>query len=170
MKARVVLALLVLCACDDRDALRTPQPTLARMLDQRRGDPFSASSAFPDGKTMREPPRGTVAHDADEEPPAVTRELLALGRTRFERTCAACHGVAGDGRTVVASKMMHRPPPSLHEPRIRAFGRAQLFTVMTDGYGLMPSYAGMLTSTERWAVAAYVKALQLALAAPQERP
>ncbi len=169
MRTTLSIALLFAvgaCACDDRDALRMPDPTLARMLEQRRGDPFSASSAFPDGKTMREPPRGTVPRDADVEPPPVTRALLSLGRARFERTCAACHGIAGDGRSVVATKMEHRRPPSLHEPRIRAFAPSQLFAVMTQGYGLMPSYAGMLTETERWAVAAYVKALQLAMNAP----
>lgn len=151
----VVLASVVL-ACDDRDALQAPDPTLARMLDQRRADPF-------DGKAMRTPPPGTVPTDADEEPPPVTRELLVLGRSRFERTCAACHGIAGDGRSVVASKMQHRKPPSLHEPRIRALSAAQVFAVVTQGYGLMPSYAAMLTERERWAVAAYVQALQLAV-------
>lgn len=58
--------------------------------------------------------------------------------------------------------MRHRPPPSLHEERIRAFAPAQLVAVMEQGYGLMPSYAGLLDGPDRWAVAAYVRALQLA--------
>ena len=158
----VAIAISLVCSsCDNREALRAPDPTLARMLEQRRADPYSASSVFADGKTMREPPRGTVARDDDPPRPAFTRELLTRGRVVFERTCAACHGVAGDGRSVVATKMTRRPPPSLHEDRLRAFSREQLFAVATYGYGLMPAYADMLATGDRWAVVSYVRALQL---------
>ncbi len=148
-------------ACDNREAFRTPDPSWSRMLEQRRGDPYSASSVFSDGKTMREPPRGTVARGEDPPRPAITRDLLTRGRVVFERTCGACHGVAGNGQSVVASKMTRRPPPSLHEDRLRAHSEEQLFTVATNGYGLMPAYGDMLSPDDRWAVVSYVKALQL---------
>lgn len=168
--SRAVLAAvfaLVAGACDNRQALHEPDPTLARMLDQRRADPYSASPVFADGKTMREPPRHTVARDDDEVPrPEVTRELLTAGRTRFERICATCHGVAGDGDSVVATKMTRRPPPSLHEERLRALPDERLHAVVTSGYGLMPGFADMLREDERWAVVAYVRALQLSRRAP----
>ncbi len=75
--------------------------------------------------------------------------------------CAACHGLAGDGDSPVARNMALRKPPSLHEPRIRALPAGRLYAVVRDGYGLMPSYAEELSVGERWAVVAYVRALQL---------
>jgi mono/diheme cytochrome c family protein len=110
---------------------------------------------------MREPPRGTVAPDDDPPRPAVTRELLTRGRVVFERTCATCHGLAGNGQSVVATKMTRRPPPSLHEERLRALSEEQIFTVATNGYGLMPAYGEIVAPDDRWAVVSYVKALQL---------
>lgn len=162
-----LLAALALAACDNRDALHDPDPTLARMLDQRRADPYQAWSAFPDGKVMQQPPPGTVARDddADEPPPPPDRALLTLGRARFDVVCATCHGVLGDGNSVVATKMEHRPPTSLHEPRIRALPPARIFAIASEGYGFMPAYAPMLSARERWAIVAYVKALQLSQAA-----
>lgn len=148
---------MVLASCDDTQAWQEPDPTLARMLSQRRADPYQASRAFDDGKSMRDPPRGTVPRDADLGPPIITRSLLAEGRERYETTCATCHGIAGNGESVVATKMQHRPPPTLHRPR----SREQMYGVVTEGYGLMPSFAAMLTAKERWAVVAYVQALQL---------
>ncbi len=162
-RALLVACVLAASGCDDRQAFHEPDPSLGRMLDQRRADPWEASRVFADGKVMQSPPPGTVAvddHD-DDAPPPVTPALLALGRARFDVVCATCHGILGDGESVVASKMLHRPPPSFHEPRIRALGRAELFRVATEGYGLMPGYADVLPARERWAVVSYVAALQL---------
>ncbi|MBX3187868.1 MAG: cytochrome c [Labilithrix sp.] len=169
MKTRLSCALPVLFAvagCDDRQAFRVPEPTTARMLDQPRADPYGPSKAFADGKVMRTPPPGTIPHDDDATIPATTISLLERGRARFDVTCAACHGIDGYGRTPVASNMRRRPPPSLHEARIRALGRAQIYDVVTGGYGLMPSYEAILSFDDRWAVADYVRALQLSRSAP----
>ncbi|MBX3226605.1 MAG: cytochrome c [Labilithrix sp.] len=146
----------VLAACE-----REPDPTLARMLAQRRGDPFAATPAFPDGKVMRAPVAGTVPRDddTDDERPPLDRELVLLGRARYDVACALCHGVAGDGRSYVAEKMELRRPPSLvGDP---TFTEERVFEVTTSGYGLMPSLAAHLSHRERWAIAAYVHALQL---------
>lgn len=161
--AAVVLASVAAIACDNRQALQEPEWTLSRMLSQRRANPYKPTSAFFDGKVMRHPPNGTVPQDDDRDdpPPPITRELVQLGRSRFDVTCATCHGITGDGESVVASKMTLRRPPSLHGARYRALSREQLFVIVTDGYGLMPSYADMLPRSERWAVVAYVQALQL---------
>jgi mono/diheme cytochrome c family protein len=149
-----VLGLGLLPACDNRAAFHEPEPTLSRMLEQRRADPFGATSAFPDGKVMQKPPAGTVPLDDDEDapPPPVTRELLLLGRARFEATCAVCHGIAGDGQSVVATKMSLRAPPSLLSDSNRRRSRQRFYEVTTQGYGLMNGYSDLLSRDERWAV------------------
>jgi mono/diheme cytochrome c family protein len=159
--SRSVALVLVLAACDDRQAFHEPNPTLARMLSQRRADPYAVSSFFTDGKVMREPPPGTLPRDAVLDPPPMTRDLLVQGRERFEALCAACHGVTGTGESAVASKMDLRRPPSLADARSRCLSREELFARISDGYGMMPSYAAMLDVHERWAVVGYVRALQL---------
>lgn len=170
--ASLALAIYALLACDNRQAFVEPEWTLSRMLIQKRADAYRATPAFPDGKTMRTPPAGTVPYDddSDDPPPPVTRELLDLGRDRFNTTCAMCHGPTGTGETVVATKMLLRHPPNLHEDRYRALSREEIFIIATNGYGLMASYADMLSHHERWAVAAYVQALQLSRQKVSELP
>jgi hypothetical protein len=97
----------------------------------------------------------------DRIPMDVDRALLEWGRARYEVVCGACHGITGDGESVVADNMDLRRPPSLHEARIRAFPVGRLYHVVRVGYGLMPSYEFMLSEKERWAVVGYVRALQL---------
>lgn len=157
-----------LASCDDRVAYQKPDPTWARMLEQRRADPWAATSAFPDGKVMQHPPLGTIAvdDDSDAPPPRVTRALLELGHARFDATCGVCHGVTGTGESVVATKMPIRPPPSLVDGDRRRKTRQEIYAVATEGYGLMSGYSDVLSREERWAVAAYVQALQLSQHAP----
>lgn len=156
-------AALSCVACDNREAIKEPDPTWARMLSQRRADAWEASSAFADGKVMQRPPAGTVPtdDDIDSPPPEVTRELLLLGHARFDVMCAVCHGVLGDGASVVATKMSVRPPPTLIGDENRRRSRKQLYTIVTEGFGVMSSYADLLSREERWAVVAYLQALQL---------
>jgi mono/diheme cytochrome c family protein len=148
-----------------------------RMLAQQKATPYTASSVFADGIAMQHPPRGTIAREEQLGPPAltlgevagadvrelplaVTHELFLRGENRFGIFCAPCHGVLGDGRSEVAKNMSLRPPPSLHEPRIAALADGRLFSVVTYGYGLMPSYAWALPVRDRWAVVLYVRALE----------
>jgi mono/diheme cytochrome c family protein len=144
------------CHPEDIDAMER-QPKLL---------PYAASDLSPGGQAMRAPPTGAVPRERDldaREPagPSLTPALLALGRVRFGVACAPCHGLAGDGSSVVATKMEQRPPPSLHEPRIRALSSEAIYAVVRDGYGLMPRGSFRLSPRERWAVVAYVRALQL---------
>jgi mono/diheme cytochrome c family protein len=161
MRFLVFAYALALASCENREAFRAPTPSLARMLEQKRANPFGQSEAFEDRRAMRMPPPGTVPRDDDEVRPSTTRVLLSTGRARFEVVCAACHGVLGDGTSIVATKMAERQPPSLHEARIRSLHDDDLFRVVSEGYGMMPSYADVLSPRDRWAVVEYVRALQL---------
>lgn len=149
------------------------------MERQQRFGPYSENARFADRRSMRTPPEGTVPRErqlhavhpgldrdhvaAARIPVPVSRELLSLGRKRFDITCAACHGLLGDGESVVARNMALRPPPSLHVHHHHPPGF--LFEVVSRGYGLMPALADEIPADERWAVVAYVRALQLSQAA-----
>jgi mono/diheme cytochrome c family protein len=156
-------------------------PSLDPMWRQPKQKAYDAG---PTGGGMRTPPAGTVAYRSLLEPAVATglapdgtalrtaplpptAELLAKGRARFEVYCAVCHGVLGDGESQLALNMSLRKPPSLHDYRDVADGR--IFQVITEGFGLMASYAAELTVEERWAVVAYVRALQLSQAASLEQ-
>ena len=156
MRALCVAAALLATACHPED--------VDGMERQPRLVPYGTSDVFADGRAMRTPPAGAIPRERDlgGSAPEVTPALLALGRARFDVVCAPCHGLAGDGDSVVAGKMALRPPPSLHEPRLRALAAEAIYGVISDGYGVMPRLSTHLQPRERWAVVAYVRALQLA--------
>jgi mono/diheme cytochrome c family protein len=87
-------------------------------------------------------------------------ELLARGRERFDAICAACHGRVGDGNGMVVQRGFP-VPPSYHLDRLRNAPIGHFFDVMTNGYGAMFSYAAQVEPQDRWAIAAYIRALQL---------
>jgi len=167
---QLLLLLAVLAAACGETTIFDP------MERQPKARPFAASSQFDDGRAMRQPPAGTVPRERQTMQPevtlgqtrdgklvtaipvAVTRDLMENGRTKFEIYCAVCHGLLGDGVSPVATQMSLRPPPNLL--KLRDASPGHLFQVMTQGYGLMASYAPQLTAQERWAVAAYVEALR----------
>jgi mono/diheme cytochrome c family protein len=154
--------------------------SLERMVDQPKYKAYSVSDFYGDGRAMRAPPAGAVAVDAELEAGGAaasggsaagsavqfTSALVERGRERFDIFCAPCHGIAGDGDSVVAGKMQLRRPPSLGEERLRRLSDLQLYRVVVEGYGLMPSYRQQLSVSERWAVVAYVRALQMSLGVP----
>ena len=160
-----------------------PSLDLERMKDQSKREAYEAYPFFPDGMAMRRPPEGTVPRGATLGPPAVvegiadgrfvervplpvTRTRLARGRERFAIFCAPCHGLAGDGASQVAENMTLRKPPSLVDADARDFPAGRIYAAITRGYGLMRSYAADLDLDDRWAVTAYVRALQLSRAVP----
>jgi mono/diheme cytochrome c family protein len=175
--ARLTLAALAvawLVGCDNGDAT----PDWSRMITQPKLLPYGDSELFDDGRAMRPLPAGTVPRawiadparrigrganggNVDRVPLPITRALLERGRQRYAIACATCHGVAGDGDSAVARHMQRRRPPSLHEARIVALAPGALYRVITAGYGVMPSYAKLLSSDDRWAVVAYVRTLEL---------
>jgi mono/diheme cytochrome c family protein len=158
-----------------------PEFDWQQMIDQFKFQPYEACQFFPDGRAMQTPPLGTVPHDrivgrpaltsglvdgkyVDDIPVPLTRELMSAGRFSFETYCAACHGLDGSGDSPVAVNMELRKPPSLLTEPVRSFPPGRVFQVASDGYGLMPSYALELSTRERWAVVAYLRALQLSQA------
>ncbi len=175
-RALLVCASAGAAGCQD-SAL--PHLDLERMIIQARYEVYEASPLFEDQRVMRTPPEGTVPTDrpvgssellrgvgangyVDTIPVPRTRALLERGRERFDVHCAACHGLLGDGESRVALKMTLRKPPSLVGERGRSLPPGRIFEVASEGYGLMRSYAADLPDpADRWAVVAYVRALQI---------
>ncbi|HEY3666259.1 MAG TPA: cytochrome c, partial [Polyangiaceae bacterium] len=94
-------------------------------------------------------------------PLTVDPELMRDGRAAYDEICATCHGVLGNGASVVADKMELRRPPSFLEARLEALPAGEIFAVASRGYGLMPGFASVLDVEQRWAVVAYIRALRL---------
>jgi mono/diheme cytochrome c family protein len=164
--------------CVDEDLIN---PMAAR---QPRVNSYSESEFHSDRIAMREPPRGTVPRErivlnsalssgkegeayVSTFPLRVDRPLLALGKKRYDITCGTCHGPVGDGDSIVARQMALRPPPSLHNYSDRPVG--YIYEVITKGFGMMASYAGELPVRDRWAVVAYIRALQISQATPLDK-
>ena len=153
------------------------------MEAQKKYLPYTENEFFADGRAMRPLPEGTISREqvigsgpfregmiagrpVDTIPIPVTPALLAEGRKRYNITCATCHGVLGNGDSVVARKMSLRPPPSLVSGPVAAYSPGRIFQVVSLGYGLMGSYSAEIPVKERWAVIAYMQALSLSQNAP----
>jgi mono/diheme cytochrome c family protein len=147
------------------------------MVDQPHFTSYEACSVCPEGTIMMMPPAGTVGRDGQEAlltagrtdtneyvqriPIALDKAVLARGRNRFDIYCAACHGRLGNGTSKVAENMTLRKPPNLTEPPYTTYPAGRVFTAISEGFGLMRSYANELPAEDRWAIVAYLQALQL---------
>ena len=100
------------------------------------------------------------SNDGDYLPFPVTAEVMARGQQRFNIYCAPCHSEAGDGNGMIVQRGYKRPP-SYHIERLRRAPIGYFFDVMTNGFGAMPDYSQQVTPADRWAIAAYIRALQL---------
>lgn len=147
------------------------------MVDQQKVKPLAQDDFFADSRGSRIPPAHTVARGQlreDEQfytgkigndlaatfPMPISPELLARGRERYEIYCAVCHASTGDGNGMIVQRGFP-PPPSFHEQRLRDAPIGHFIDVITNGYGVMYSYASRVAPEDRWAVAAYIRALQL---------
>lgn len=148
------------------------------MYDQPKFETYEATDFFGDGRSSRPlvpgtVPRGFLRDDehlydgrvdgqfAVEFPMPVTQELLARGRERFNIYCSPCHGQAGYGDGMVVQRGYKRPA-SYHEDRLRDIPNGYFYDVIKNGFGVMPSYSYQVPRPEdRWAIVAYVRALQL---------
>ncbi|NTV11198.1 MAG: cytochrome c [Zoogloea sp.] len=155
------------------------------MYDQPRYKPHAASSLFADGSSSRVPPpgiqpyaQGTIAGTSsaragtgsvarDEEalaarriPYPLTLALLQRGQERFSIYCQPCHSPTGDGDGLVVRRGFPRPS-SFHIERLRKAPDRHFFDAISSGYGLMYSYADRVEPADRWAIVAYIRALQL---------
>lgn len=148
-----------------------------KMAEEPKYTPLAASDFFADGMSARPLVEGTVARGhlrADEQfyegksgkrladtfPFPVTREVLERGRERFTIFCTPCHGQLGNGDGIVVERGF-RSPPSYHIDRSRTAPAGHFFDVITNGYGAMASYASRVPPRDRWAIIAYIRALQL---------
>jgi mono/diheme cytochrome c family protein len=146
------------------------------MHDAPRYEPLEASTFFSDGGSARTPVANSVARGqlredtllyegkingqlADEFPMPVTAEMMARGQERFNVFCSPCHGRTGQGNGMVVQRGF-RAPPSYHEDRLRSAPVGYFFDVMTHGFGAMQDYAAQVPVADRWAIAAYIRALQ----------
>jgi mono/diheme cytochrome c family protein len=147
------------------------------MHDQPKYPPLRASTFFDDDRSARPLVAGTVARghlredalletgrignaDADIFPVAVDTRLVARGRERFDIYCAPCHGRTGSGDGMVVQRGFRRPE-SYHTDRLRAAAAGHFVDVMLNGFGAMPDFADRIDASDRWAIAAYIRALQL---------
>ena len=136
------------------------------MTEQRKYKTYAPAKLWSDGTSARPLPDGVVAQgdvaraQAAAAPPPVTDALLARGRERFGIYCAPCHGLAGDGDGIIVAHGFPRPP-SYHSDRLLAAPAQHFVDVITRGYGAMYAYADRVDPHDRWAIAAYIRALQL---------
>jgi Cytochrome C oxidase, cbb3-type, subunit III len=161
----VVLGLFLLAGCRQK------------MADQPRYEPLAHSTFFDDGRAARPLEEGTVARGqlrndrhlytgkegdklVDTFPFAVTLERLARGQERYNIFCSPCHDRVGTGQGMIVRRG-YRAPESFHIDRLRQAPAGYFFDVMTNGFGVMSDYAQQVHPEDRWAIVAYIRALQL---------
>jgi mono/diheme cytochrome c family protein len=154
------------------------------MHDQPRFKPLAESDFYTDLRSARPPVDGTVArgqlhedtyfytgklgdNPGDYMPFPVTEDLLARGQQRYNIYCAPCHSRLGDGNGVIPSRGFPRKPPSYQIERLRKAPLGYFFDVITNGFGSMPDYASQIPPRDRWAIVAYIRALQLSQGATE---
>ena len=148
------------------------------MHDQPKIEPLEAHSFFADGMGSRVLPEGTVARGflredtrlwegknddgslVDRLPVTLDRALVERGRERYDIYCSVCHDATGGGRGMIVRRGFKQPRP-LYEQRLVEMPVGYFFDVMTNGFGLMSSYAKQVPVEDRWAIAAYIRALQV---------
>jgi mono/diheme cytochrome c family protein len=136
------------------------------MADQPKYEPLEAAAPFPNAQAARHPVEGTVARNAaiepapDHSPQPLIEAVLNRGRERYDIYCSPCHGRVGDGRGMIPERGFPSPP-SYHTDRLRQAPDRHFYDVITLGYGVMFSYAGRVAPEDRWAIVAYIRALQL---------
>ena len=152
------------------------------MYDQPKYEPLEASIFFADGLSARQPVPGTVARGqlrldthlyqgkvdgelATTLPIELSKEVLERGQERFNIFCSPCHDRTGRGNGLIVQRGL-KPPPSFHEARLREVPIGHFFDTMTNGFGVMYSYASRVPVEDRWAIAAYIRALQFSQNAP----
>jgi mono/diheme cytochrome c family protein len=103
--------------------------------------------------------------DVTEFPFPITKDVLNRGQERYQIYCSMCHGMTGYGDGMIVRRGFRRPP-SYHDDRLRSEPVGHFFDVITNGWGAMPDYAAQIPPEDRWAIIAYIRALQLSQQAP----
>jgi mono/diheme cytochrome c family protein len=153
-----------------------------QMVDQPKVEPLEASAFFPGNQSARPltdnaVPRGGFVGDQvfytgmeDGEltrtfPISLTRQLVERGREQYDIFCSPCHGLAGNGRGMIVERGFPSPP-TFHSQRLREAPVGHYFDVISNGFGAMFEYRSRVPPQERWAIIAYIRALQLSQNAP----
>ncbi len=181
-----VCAASALAGCRGAPTESEPIVPIRNMYDQPRYDVQAGSDFFEDGRAMRPLPEGTIPREASADTTAATgwsdaeqswsltvprsviqqnggmAEHVARGRDRYDVFCTPCHGYAGDGDGMVATRAGGAiKPPTLHDDRLRHAPDGQIFATITHGIRNMPMYRHSIPPEDRWAIVSYVRALQL---------
>ncbi len=181
-----LLALAMLSGCGR--GLPSKRPPIHLNPDMDNQPKYGAQEEnrfFPDGSAMRQPVPGTVARGflrdnmayftgrnengryVAENQGGITMQILERGRERFDIYCAPCHSRVGDGRGIMVNRG-YVPPPSFHQAYLRDTLDGYLFDVITSGVRNMPAYAHQIAVNDRWAIVAYLRALQKSRSATVE--
>jgi mono/diheme cytochrome c family protein len=152
----VILVLLApfVAGCDDQS-----------MVQQKRYAMYSPAQLWANGSEAQSLPVGVVSHNAvgDEimgSPPPLTAAMMQNGETKFDTFCSPCHGRSGDGRGIVVQHGFPAPQP-LDAANLRAASAERLFNAISNGLGKMYPFAARIAPGDRWAIVAYIRALQL---------
>ena len=154
-----------------------PEWAFPSMEHQPKLRPQSASAFFADGRASRPRIPGTVARGRRDDdallvtgkedarltevfPAPVTKAVLDRGHQRFDVYCSPCHDRAGTGRGMIVMRG-YKAPTSFHDERVRTMPPGYFFDVITNGFGVMPPYAAQIPIEDRWAIAAYIRVLQM---------
>ena len=142
------------------------------MANQPKNLPLSPSDFFADGRSERPIVENTVARgsiadddlfvpkDSNNFPLKIDQALLERGEQRYKIFCSPCHGLQGDGNGLVAMRGM-KHPPTYHQDRLRQAPNGYFYDNITNGFGAMYGYSAQIPPRDRWAIIAYVRALQL---------
>ena len=180
--AALLAATIIGGASGCRTSTERERVDFERMRVQQRYDRYGESRGFANGATMQAPPAHTIARDAafassgrtvppvfltgthdstyaTDVPITLDNAARALGVKQYTISCAPCHGAGGFGGGPIAANLTVRRPPSLRSGPVTALAPGMLFSVITDGFGMMPPYGWQMPPATRWAVVAYVRSL-----------
>lgn len=163
----VGFACLILTGCELRQA----------MYDQEKYEPLEKSTFFADGQSWRPQVEGTIARGELREdthfyegivngelsnvlPIDLNKEVLERGQQRYNIYCSPCHDRTGQGNGIIVKRGL-KQPTSFHDDRLKDMPVGYFYDVITNGYGVMYSYASRVPIKDRWAIAAYIRTLQL---------
>lgn len=171
---------LLLTGCRGQITDKPPIHIHFNMMQQDRMEAQEENRFFADGRAMRPPVEGTVARGllkddtalyegvdgsgelVSENPLEVTKAFLYRGQDRYNVFCTPCHGITGEGDGIIMTgKYGYVPAPSFHQDRLREASDGEIYSAIAHGVRTMPSYATQVPVKDRWAIVAYIRALQV---------
>ncbi len=187
------MSVSALAACRGQTSTDPPIVPIRNMYDQPKYEMQAEGTFFEDNRAMRPQVEGTISRE-EEIDPRVAHGLLedgtayvmtmpqeaidhfggmdhtlARGQERYNIYCSPCHGLDGAGQGIVAKRGMI-PPPTYHQDRIRHMPDGQLYATIENGVRNMPAYGPQVPTYDRWAIVAYVRALEISQARPEKKP